>query len=592
MLRHFPSVALLILLACLPARAEDLAAARSAIEAQYARLDAAIDAKNASPYDSIAAPDLKGAYATGNTFDLAGATKAWQEAVKMIQTVKSRTVVESAVADGAAVRVVVHMVQEGTLTMNGEVTPFRAESTALDTWARIGAEWRLSLTSEVVNKTWLNGSLVQVATAPLPLSPVQRDAIIAELHTRLIPFKTVTAGSGFDDLAVLDAIVGDARIVALGESTHGTAEFFRMKHRIFEYLVERKGFTVFAFETNWVEAEIVNRYVQTGVGAAASAIRSIFSVWQTQEVLDLIEWMRAYNARPGRTKLLSFAAFDMQGPEAAARCVIEAVSRLGSADGEVARGIYAGIDDRMYGRMDAMFSENPLSEEEKADFRAKATAGRELMEERREALAKALTPAELRRADRCATTVVQASAVNAKASVELGDARDQAMAENIKWLAEEVYPGERIAVWAHNAHVAAGPDARGTQAMGVHLRKSFGEQLRVLGFAFDRGLVTASELKQGKPSQSKLAMAVPPSRPDTLEALLRAAGVPRAILDLRTLPTSGALGEWLGGSQPIRSIGWGFDPEHAAVSYQSYVLQQAFDALIFLEETTATTLLK
>src|SRR5262249_54857424 len=155
------------------------------------------------------------------------------------------------------------------------------------------------------------------------------------------------------------------------------------------------------------------RYVQTGEGSARSAIKDIFGVWQTQEALDLIEWMRAYNATPGRTKLLSFTAFDMQGPEAATKCVIEALSRLGSADGEAARGAYAGIDDRVYARLDALFSDNPMSEDEKAGFRAKAAAGLALVQERREALAKVLTPSELRRAERCAVTVVQASAPDA-----------------------------------------------------------------------------------------------------------------------------------------------------------------------------------
>ena len=58
------------------------------------------------------------------------------------------------------------------------------------------------------------------------------------------------------------------------------------------------------------------------------------------------------------------------------------------------------------------------------------------------------------------------------------------------------------------------------------------------------------------------------------------------------MPASGALGEWLAGPQPIRSIGWGFNPDTAAAHYQSFILPQAFDALIFLEETTAATLLK
>jgi erythromycin esterase len=511
-------------------------------------------------------------------------TKAWQEAVALIEAMASRTEVKSAVADGAVVQVVAYVVQEGTLKHMGATVPFRAESTSHDTWIQTGAGWRLSRSVEVSSKTWLNGGLVQDVTASPPLTPAQRDAIVADLRARLIPFKTVAPGSGFDDLAALDAIVGDARIVALGEATHGTAEFFRMKHRIFEYLVEKKGFSVFAFETNWPDVESVNRYVQTGEGTAASAIKGIFGVWQTREVLDLIEWMRAYNSQPGRTKRLSFTAFDMQGPETAAKCAIDAVSRLGSADAETMRRAYDGIDG-MYGRIDPLFSANPLSDAEKAAFRAKAAAGLKLLEDRRDALLRLLAPAEYRRAHRCATIVVQASMPGAD---DVGAARDAAMAENIRWLAEEAYPGERIAVWAHNGHVAAASDAKGTVPMGQHLRRIFGQQMRVLGFAMDRGEVSAFELRQGKTvSKGRIVLAIPPAKADSPEALLRATGVSRAILDLRTVPATGTLGAWLAELQPTRSVGWGFDPQAASAHYQSFVLPQAFDALIFLEETTA-----
>jgi hypothetical protein len=80
-----------------------------------------------------------------------------------------------------------------------------------DTWVRRGTDWRLHRSVEVSNKTWLNGKLVAATAAAPPLLPAQRDAIVAELTARAIPFKTVAAGSGFEDLAVLDAIVGDGQ---------------------------------------------------------------------------------------------------------------------------------------------------------------------------------------------------------------------------------------------------------------------------------------------------------------------------------------------------------------------------------------------
>src|SRR6185312_6257393 len=84
------------------------------------------------------------------------------------------------------------------------------------------------------------------------------------LRQNAIAFKTERAETGFDDLRPLEALVGDARIVGLGEATHGTAEFFRMKHRLVEFLASEMGFTYFAIEANMPEAYRVNDYVLTG----------------------------------------------------------------------------------------------------------------------------------------------------------------------------------------------------------------------------------------------------------------------------------------------------------------------------------------
>lgn len=568
------------------ARADDLAAVRSAVEAQYARLDAALARKNPSPFAGVYAADAQIVTADGGEYDLGRLTQAWQLNSATLENLTVRSAVQSIAAEGDAVRIEASAVMEGALTQMGSRAPFRSESTTHETWVKVGTEWLLRRSTEVRSRTWLNGSLIQdVSTSP-PLTQAQHDAIVGELRSRAVPFDTVMAGSGFDDLATLDRIVGDARIVALGEATHGTAEFFRMKHRLFEYLVEKKGFTVFAFETNWPAAEAVNRYVRTGEGTAGDALKAIFGVWQTREIRDLVEWMRRYNSTAGRTRLLSFTAFDMQDPETAAKCVTEAVSSLGGADRDRIRRAYDGVGG-LFDRIDPAFTTNPLSPDERARFRANAADALELVEQRREALLRVLAPSEYGRARRCATIVAQASMPDADTTARIVNARDMAMADNVRWLAEEAFPGEKIALWAHNGHVAAAPSAVGTH-MGQHLRKAFGQQMRVVGFALDRGDVRAKALKQGKPAaDGRVALTISAAKAGSPEALLRAAGLPRAILDLRAVPATSPLGAWLAAPQPIRSIGWGYDPAAASASYQSFVLPQAFDVLIFIENTTA-----
>ncbi len=143
----------------------------------------------------------------------------------------------------------------------------------------------------------------------------------AWIKANAIPFTTPEAGNGFAELDKLGAVVGDARIVSLGEPTHGTREAFQMKHRLLEYLVEKKGFSIFSIEANMPESYKLNEYVIDGKGDPKALIGGMyFWTWNTEEVLAMVEWMRAWNQKnaPATGKpRLQFTGFDMQTPDVA-----------------------------------------------------------------------------------------------------------------------------------------------------------------------------------------------------------------------------------------------------------------------------------
>ncbi len=164
--------------------------------------------------------------------------------------------------------------------------------------------------------------LVPACGKDSPSQPNASSAVPAEVATWLrqnaTEFRTSIAVGSDDDLAVLTSLVGNARVVALGEATHGTSDFFEMKHRILRYLVEHMGFTAFAIEATFPEAEAVDEYVRTGKGDPAVLLsRLYFWTWNTQEVLDMIQWLRAYNQTAPAPKQVRFFGFDMQYPGAA-----------------------------------------------------------------------------------------------------------------------------------------------------------------------------------------------------------------------------------------------------------------------------------
>ena len=146
--------------------------------------------------------------------------------------------------------------------------------------------------------------------------PAENQAVVDWIRANAVRLSTPEAGHGFDDMQPLKKIVGNARVVELGEATHGTREFFQLKHRMLEFLASEMGFTIFSIEANMPEAYRLNEYVLTGKGDPKALLKGMyFWTWDTQEVLDMIQWMRQFNASgKGRVE---FTGFDMQTPDVA-----------------------------------------------------------------------------------------------------------------------------------------------------------------------------------------------------------------------------------------------------------------------------------
>ncbi|MFN0131814.1 MAG: erythromycin esterase family protein [Phycisphaerales bacterium] len=163
-----------------------------------------------------------------------------------------------------------------------------------------------------------------IATQP-GTSEIVPPPATAWIERQAIPFTTSEAGNGFDDLARLKDVVGDARIVSLGEATHGTREAFQMKHRMLEYLCTNMGFSIFSIEASMPESFRLNEYVLDGKGDPATLIGGMyFWTWNTEEVLAMVKWMREFNlSGKGRVQ---FTGFDMQTPDVASRIATEFIA--------------------------------------------------------------------------------------------------------------------------------------------------------------------------------------------------------------------------------------------------------------------------
>jgi erythromycin esterase len=392
-------------------------------------------------------------------------------------------------------------------------------------------------------------------------------AITAWIRKHAIPLKTVEPGSGLTDLAPLKQVVGNARIVAAGEATHGTREFFQLKHRIFEFLAERMGFTVFAIEANMPEAQRVNEYVLNGNGNPRELLDGLYVwSWKTEEVLNLIEWMRAYNANPAHKRKVKFYGFDMQKANVAMENVLDYIRRVDPEYATKAEGLLSGV---------------PLTEAERNQFADSTETNRRVVKQVGEVLAQvdALphTDAGWREARQDAL-VIQQSVQMMIAGKRSNDVRDEAMAANVAWILEQEDPDAKIMLWAHNAHVRANFAADKIR-MGGHLRKRFGNEMAVIGFAFNQGSFQAIDAKKGLRE-----FTVNPGPPESLDAVLTATKIPLFAIDLRAAG-SRSIADWFKSPQKSREIGatYSEDQEFQMVEQAP---AEAFDVLLFVEKTS------
>ena len=126
-----------------------------------------------------------------------------------------------------------------------------------------------------------------------------------------IPLQSVDAGSGLADLAPLERIWQGVRVVGLGEATHGTSEFFRMKHRLTEFLVTRMGFRHFALELEDRHTKPIDEYIQGE--SSRNPVTGFHWPWGTREMAAMVDWMRNYNASAPPAARVHFHGIDYQG---------------------------------------------------------------------------------------------------------------------------------------------------------------------------------------------------------------------------------------------------------------------------------------
>jgi len=395
----------------------------------------------------------------------------------------------------------------------------------------------------------------------LQVVDAQNKAAVDWLNNNLLPIKSLKAGHDMEDLKKLDGFIGDSRVVALGECTHGSAEIFSMKHRIIEYLVKEKGFTIFSIEANMPEAYKLNDYILHGKGNAKALLAGMyFWTWQTEEVLELVEWMKKYNE--GNSKKIYFTGFDMQFHPVALQNVKAFYAKHHIAGSEK----LARFDSLTSGIRYASGQDNRKIAEPLMDI---ALA----MQQDMDASAQAKQDADYTWIKQNVTVLWQYAASNAHRQ-----GRDVSMAQNVEWIAAQ-NPGSKIILWAHNAHIH-----KKKYWMGKFLQEKMGKDYLAIGFTSEAGTYTAYNRidKRNKLDSANLLTA---SSKTDYEYYLKAAATDNYFLLLNTF-TPNDQNAFLFDKKKLRLIGALVVP--GKNQFMKTDLINEFDALIFIRNTSSS----
>ncbi|HEY8563866.1 MAG TPA: erythromycin esterase family protein [Beijerinckiaceae bacterium] len=414
------------------------------------------------------------------------------------------------------------------------------------------------------------------------------DAALPALRAALEPLPAIT-DEGFAD--AFDRF-GEARVVLLGEATHGTAEFYDARAAITQRLIERHGFTIVAVEADWPDAGHIDAYVRDGADDPfAHAFRRFPTwMWRNAQVKAFAEWLRAHNASRPAGERVSFRGLDVYSLGASMRAVLDYLDRVDPEAARQARDRYGCLSPwhakpERYGREVMFGAKHPCED-------AVTHIMRELLEKQaayagrdggREAYLDATQNAR----------IVQAAEryyrIMYRGSVESWNVRDRHMFDTLQGILQAGGPQAKAVVWAHNSHIGnAAATAMGWEGefnIGELAKTAYGDEAVLIGFGTDRGTVAAAD-DWDEPMQVK---AVRPARPDSHEGLFREAGLPRALVDLRP-DRAGALRRALAEPRLERAIGVVYRPQTERQShYFEAVLPEQFDAYLWFEETRAVT---
>ncbi|WP_286790520.1 MULTISPECIES: erythromycin esterase family protein [unclassified Pseudomonas] len=393
------------------------------------------------------------------------------------------------------------------------------------------------------------------------------------------------------DFGTLFDRYADARVVLIGEASHGTSDFYRTRAAITRHLIEHHGFSIVAVEADWPDAGYIDRYVRgrTDDDWKATGFKRFPTwIWRNTDVEAFTQWLRGYNEQRAPEDRVEFRGLDVYSLR---NSIAEVLDYLGKTDPELAkqaRERYSCLsrwqdEPAIYGHLVERAGKDSCEDAVVNQLHSLLSTRLEELAQDEEDLFNAKQNARVVRA------AEQYYRAMYRGSVASWNLRDRHMFDTLQTLLEHRGPEAKAIVWAHNSHVgnadATAMGWRGEFNIGQLCRSAYEREAVLIGMGTDRGTVAAADDWDGE----MYIKQVRPSRHDSWEHRFLKAGVPASLTDWRDFRRED-LREALGELNLNRAIGVIYRPETERMShYFETVLADQFDAFVWIEETQAVT---
>jgi len=386
------------------------------------------------------------------------------------------------------------------------------------------------------------------------------------------------------DLQWLDP-KADKSVIGLGEATHGTAEFFKAKHRILKYMVENHGYKVFAIEADFGESLFIDEVIQQGNSSEIEAVmksKMHFWTWKTKEVKEMLEWMCEYNQGKEKEDKIHYMGIDCQFNTYHPTMAREYL--------ELTAAPFMVFADSVLSQVEIANVQNYEFDTESFEtYLQRISSLQDSMVLYEDQLVAASSEKEYQLNLRIVEVIRQVSEVryyslDQQTSVNY---RDKYMAENTAWLLD-YFGNEKVVLWAHNGHIS-NFEYGVTGTMGNYLTYQLGDQYATVGFLFSKGTFTAVGMEGENYTELGTQTLDTNPRENSLNAIMSYTREPALSVKIKALRNYLA---WFNAfEQGLEYFQMGAVYNNRPSDYYTTFDPDLFDYIIYFDKSTASKLL-